>query len=70
MRARSALCQTFEQAGFVLVRSNKHHLWRCPCGHTQIPSPKTPGKGRSVWNTEALMTRVLRACQQNVREAA
>lgn len=69
MRARSALAKAFERAGFTLVRSNKHAIWRCPCGHTKIPAPKTPGKGRAVWNTEALMTRTLRACNQQ-RSAA
>lgn len=69
MRARSALYVAFERAGFRLVRANKHYLWACPCGHTQIPCPKTPGKGRSVWNTEALLKRTLKACTEQRRAA-
>lgn len=69
MQASSALCKAFERAGFTLVRSNRHLIWQCPCGHAKIPSPKTPGKGRAVWNSEALLTRTLRACQQQRRAA-
>jgi len=70
MKASSALCRTFERAGFTLVRSNKHQIWRCPCGHTQVTSPATPGKGRSVENMRAEITRTLRICNQPMEECA
>lgn len=70
MRARSALYQTFERAGFTLARSTKHAIWRCPCGHTQIVSPSTPGYGRSMANMTAQIARTLRACKTQQRRAA
>jgi hypothetical protein len=63
MRAATALTRSFERAGFRLVRSNGHHIWACPCGHRQIVSPATPGRGRSMENTRAEIARVLRACK-------
>lgn len=63
MRASSALIARFERAGFQLVRKNGHCVWRCPCGHRQVTSPATPGRGRSVQNTEAEIARTLRICK-------
>lgn len=68
MRARSALDVMFVQGGFELLRTSKHHIWGCPCGHAKITAPATPGKGRSVNNTRAIFTRTLRVCHQNLKE--
>jgi hypothetical protein len=62
MRARSDLFRRFERAGFILVRCTNHAIWRCPCGHAQVTTPCTPGKGRSTDNCESLLARTLRAC--------
>lgn len=62
MRAATALVQSFERAGFRLIRSNGHHIWGCPCGHAVVTVSVTPGKGRSVENSRADMKRTLRAC--------
>jgi hypothetical protein len=70
MRARTALIRTFEKAGFTLVRCNKHAIMRCPCGHTQVSVPTTPGYGRSASNTTAELARTLRACRQKMEECA
>lgn len=71
MRAQSELIKEFDQAGFTLVRQNNHVTWRCPCGHTIVTVPSSPGKGRAVANTRALMVRTLRACTpQQQRSAA
>jgi hypothetical protein len=69
MQARSALIQVFERAGFTLARCNNHAIWRCPCGHTQVTSPSTPGKGRAMNNTMAQIARTLKVCEQNRRTA-
>jgi hypothetical protein len=69
MQARSALFKAFERAGFTLVRCSRHAIWRCPCGHAQLTSPTTPGKGRSAWNAEADIARTLRACNTQRRSA-
>jgi predicted RNA binding protein YcfA (HicA-like mRNA interferase family) len=63
MRAKTAMVRMFERAGFQLARWNGHMTWNCPCGHTQVTIPSSPGKGRSTQNTEALMNRTLRACK-------
>lgn len=65
MTPGNALKKKFLNAGFVLARGggNKHQTWRCPCGHTQVTSPSSPGKGRSIPNMEALLARTLRACE-------
>jgi hypothetical protein len=70
MQASRALVLSFQRAGFTLVRSNRHSIWRCPCGHAQVTSPATPGKGRSVDNCKADIARTLRACRQPTRECA
>lgn len=69
MRASTELVRAFERAGFRLVRSNGHLIWRCPCGHQTLTSPATPGKGRSIQNAKADITRALRGCQA-LRECA
>lgn len=68
MRARSALTAALEKAGFTLVRCNKHAIWVCPCGHTKVTMPTTPGRGCSALNSHGLMARTLKACEQ--RKAA
>jgi hypothetical protein len=70
MQASTALVLAFRQAGFTLVRRNGHLIWRCPCGHTQLTSPATPGKGRSVDNCKGDIARTLRVCRQPTRECA
>lgn len=67
MRARIALVNLFEGAGFVLIRCTNHAIWRCPCGHTTIATPTTLGKGRAWDNTKALHARTLRACAAQAR---
>jgi hypothetical protein len=62
VKANSALVQVFERAGFILVRTANHYIWRCPCGHTQLTCAASPGKGRAVENTQAQIRRALRAC--------
>lgn len=69
MQARSELFLMFERAGFTLVRCNKHAIWRCPCGHTQIVTSTTPGEGRASRNADALRVRTLNACNQLRRTA-
>lgn len=66
MRASSALPREFVQAGFTLVRHNKHAIWRCPCGHATITTSRTPGKGRAMWNAQAQKDRILRVCNQRL----
>jgi len=62
MRARVALVNLYEGAGFVLVRCTGHAVWRCPCGHTTVTTPTTLGRGSAWANCQALMKRTLRAC--------
>lgn len=69
MRADTALYLALEDAGFKLLRSNRHQVWGCPCGHTQVTVSKTPGKGRSATNATGDMKRALRECSQ-LREYA
>lgn len=64
MRARSTLTLVFERAGFTLARMTNHAIWRCPCGHTQVTAPTTPGRGRSMDNTTAQIARTLKACEK------
>jgi predicted RNA binding protein YcfA (HicA-like mRNA interferase family) len=68
MRSATALIDRFERAGFTLVRSNGHQIWRCPCGHRQVTSPSTPGRGRSTQNMEAEIARTLKACKPQTKE--
>lgn len=63
MNAKSSLYAAYERAGFTLVRWANHAIWRCPCGHAQLASPTSPGKGRSVNNCKGDITRTLRACK-------
>jgi hypothetical protein len=70
MRARVALNKAFERAGFTLVRITNHAIWRCPCGHTQVVSPTSPGKGRCTNNMDSLIARTLKVCVQNQRKCA
>lgn len=70
MRSSSALANLFERAGFRLVRSGRHLIWRCPCGHAQLTTPATPGKGRSIQNSAGDLARALKVCEQNMKEAA
>jgi len=71
MNAKSTLYAAYERAGFILVRSQNHAIWRCPCGHAQVTSPRTPGKGRAADNCEADIARTLRACKpQPMKECA
>lgn len=68
MNAKSALYAAYEEAGFTLVRWSNHLIWRCPCGHAQITSPATPGKGRVAQNSAADIARTLRACRPKPTE--
>lgn len=71
MRDGTRLRRAFEQAGFTLARQRVHQIWRCPCGHAQLSCPATPGKGRSIANTQADIARTLRACEpQPMKECA
>jgi hypothetical protein len=69
MNARSMLFEAFERAGFSMVRRRNHVIWRCPCGHAQIPSCGSPGRGRAYANAVAQIARTLRACNPE-RKAA
>jgi hypothetical protein len=68
MRARSALFEAFERAGFTLVRCHRHAVWACPCGHTLVTTPTTPGKGRSTSNSMSRLASTLAACKKNLKE--
>lgn len=73
MRVGTELVRMFEDANFRLVRwSGKHYIWACPCGHTQLTQPVTPGQGRSRCkvNTKGDIARTLRVCNQQERKAA
>lgn len=70
MRAGTALARMFETANFKLVRKNGHNIWACPCGHTQVTSPATPGGGRGASNARAQIKRTLRICNQTTRSTA
>ena len=70
MRAATALVNQFREAGFVLARSRKHLVWRCPCGHATLTSPATPGKGRSIENARGDIARTIRICRHQMRECA
>lgn len=63
MRAGTELFAAMRKAGFTLVRCKGHAIWRCPCGHTQLTTPVTPGKGRSTDNCRGDVARALRACR-------
>lgn len=62
MRKRVDCNDLFDKAGFVLIRAKTHNVYRCPCGHAQVSSPCTPGRGRAVPNLKAQINRTLRAC--------
>lgn len=69
MLARTAISRSFAKAGFTLVRTNKHEIWRCPCGHRQVTCPSTPSKGgRSIGNTMAELARTVVVCKQRMKE--
>lgn len=70
MRSATDLFLRMERAGFTLVRSHRHAIWQCPCGHMRIVTSCTPGKGRAEGNSESLMNRTLRVCAQNKKAAA
>lgn len=70
MDNRKALINYLVSAGFTLIRSRKHLIWRCPCGHTQIPSSGSHHEGRGDQNARALIARTLRACADKGRAAA
>lgn len=69
MRAGTALFQAFEKSGFKLVRTSKHAIWNCPCGHARITSPITPSHNALV-ASEGQIARTLRACKQRLKECA
>jgi hypothetical protein len=62
----------FAANGFVMIRSRKHEIWRCPCGHTQIVSSCTRQGGRGDMNCKSRIARVLRECgtRQPAQEAS
>jgi hypothetical protein len=68
MQASTELFLMFERAGFKLARVKKHAVWNCPCGHAQIVSPTTPGKGHARGNAQGEIARTLRTCNQRLRE--
>jgi hypothetical protein len=70
MRKRVDCYEMYENAGFVLVRAKNHNIFRCPCGHTQVSGPCTPGRGRAVPNLKAQINRTLRACAAKLEEKA
>lgn len=69
MRDRSALFAMMERSGFTLIRCTNHAIWRCPCGHIQIVTATTPGKGRASRNADAQRVRTLNACNRLRRTA-
>lgn len=69
MRQVDELVKLFKQEGFTLARHTNHMVWNCPCGHTRVTTPGSPGKNnRSDENTRALMRRTLRACTPTPQE--
>lgn len=70
MNDLTALDRAYTEAGFSLVRSRNHKIWRCPCGHTQIASSNSRHGGRGDQNAKALITRTLRACTPRQRSNA
>jgi hypothetical protein len=63
MRTVTEIDAMFMAAGFILVRQDKHRIWRCPCGHIQLTSQSSPCKGRGDQNVKAKMRRALRGCK-------
>ena len=57
-----AMIKIFEDAGFTFVRENRHQIWRCPCGHTQVVTSGSPCGGRGSRNAQAQIRRTLREC--------
>jgi hypothetical protein len=71
MRAHRELFKRFEGAGFTLVRKSNHAIWRCPCGHAQLTTPRTPGLGgRGLDNCYSELSRALKICNQRRSAAA
>jgi len=68
MRVATALFKSYEDAGFVMIRWKRHPIWRCPCGHTTLRSPGTPGKGHSIENCMGDIARTIKTCNANMNE--
>jgi len=62
MRQVSELIRAYKAAGFTLVRSKKHLIFQCPCGHAQLVDTSTRCGGRGGTNAKARIARTLRAC--------
>lgn len=70
MRNITALNKAFEAAGFTLLRTKHHQIWKCPCGHTQMASSGSQHGGRGDQNARARLGRILRECNQRMGKAA
>jgi hypothetical protein len=70
MNQRGALANFLVSAGFTLIRSNKHQIWGCPCGHGRVTVSNSRHGGRGDNNARAEIARTLRACKPRQENAA
>ena len=50
-RPEATIARAFDRAGWVLVRSRKHQIWRCPCRKHTYTMAHSLGRGRALNNT-------------------
>ena len=70
MNRKTALTNDLVSAGFHLIRSNKHQIWGCPCGHGRVTITSSRPGGRGDTNARAEIARTLRACKTRQEKAA
>ena len=70
MNAITEQTAMYRQAGFTLARTDRHQIWRCPCGHAQLVDKTTRGGGSGSGNSKARLNRTLKECKRRLREHA